>query len=303
MKTHLKGLIPAAFTPMHEDGSLNLAQVKPLVAHFLADKVSALYICGSTSEGPSLTIEERLAIATAFVDAANEKLPVIVQVGHDSLAEARKLATHAQKIGAFAISAVPPSYYQIGSIEALIACLAEVAAAAPELPFYYYHIPSVTRVNFNIIDILSRAAEQIPTLAGLKYSNYAVFELQACVEFQSKRFDVFFGCDEMLTSGLAGGIQAAVGSHYNFAAPLYHRIIDAFQRGELDEARKLQSLSINLVRTVFRYRGLPAFKAIMKFIGVDCGPTRLPHVALTADELNALKKELAEMGFFEWGRG
>lgn len=298
----LKGLIPAVFTPMREDGSLNPDQVVPIVEHLLSDKVAALYVCGSTGEGPSLTSEERMATAKMYVEAVGGHLPVIIQVGHNSLAEARKLAEHAQKIGADAISAVPPSYFKINSLNTLVSCLTEITSAAPDLPFYYYHIPYVTGVNFDMVEFLHKGAEHIPKLVGIKFSNFTVFEFQACLEYQDGRFDILFGSDEMLTSGLAGGAQGAVGSTFNFAAPLYNKIINAFQQADMAEARRLQALSVKMVRVLYRYRGQSAFKGIMKLIGVDCGPNRLPHVTLNSDELTALKKELDDVGFFEWAR-
>jgi len=213
-----------------------------------------------------------------------------VQVGHNSLAEARNLAAHAQAIGADAISAIPPTYFTIDSLGTLIDCLVEIASAAPQLPFYYYHIPQITGVNFDMVEFLRHGAERIPSLAGIKYAAFKIFELQACLEFQNGRFDIPFGCDEMLFSGLGAGAVGAVGSTFNFAAPLYHRIITAFREGNVDEARAYQSLAVNMIRLCYRYRGMSAIKAIMKLIGLDCGPNRLPHVTLKPDELEALRK-------------
>ena len=120
MKKRFDGIIPAVFTPMNKDGSVNLDLITKLVDHYLSDQVEALYVCGSTGEGPLLTTEERIATAKAYIQATAGKIPVIVQVGHDSLAEACKLANHAQTAGADAMSAVPPSYFKIPSLNILV---------------------------------------------------------------------------------------------------------------------------------------------------------------------------------------
>jgi N-acetylneuraminate lyase len=97
---------------MHRDGSLNLNAVKTIVENYLYEEgISALYVVGSTGEGASLSGHERRATAETFVNAADARLPVVVQAGHNSLTEARQLATHSQQIGAAAFSAVPPSYF------------------------------------------------------------------------------------------------------------------------------------------------------------------------------------------------
>ncbi len=113
---------------------------------------------------------------------------------------------------------------------------------------------------------------------------------------------MLFGSDEMLLSGLCGGAHGAVGSTYNFAAPLYHKIIHAFEGGDLTEARRLQGLSVKMLRHLFDYGGHPAFKAMMKFIGLDCGPSRLPLVTLRSDQLATLESEMEALGFFDWAR-
>ena len=297
----ITGLVPATFTPMHEDGSLNLAQVQTIVDHLATQQVTALFVCGSTGESAALTTAERQATLEAFVTAATGRIPVIAHVGHTSLAAARLLAAHAQQVGAAAIAALPPFYVKPASVDVLVACMAEIAAAAPELPFYYYHIPGLTGVNLDMVEFLRQGAERIPTLAGIKYSSPTLYEFQACLDAAGGRFNLLFGVDEMLLSGLATGAHGAVGSTYNFAAPLYHAIMQAFAAGELAEAQRLQRLSAQMVRTVVgRYRGAAALKAMMAFAGLDCGPTRLPQVALTPAEIEALHGDLATLGFLEW---
>ena len=297
----ITGLVPATFTPMGEDGSLNLAQVPPIVDHLVTQQVTALFVCGSTGESAALTTAERQATLEAHVRAAAGRVPVIAHVGHTSLAAARVLAAHAQQVGAAAIAALPPFYVKPASVDVLVACMAEIAAAAPDLPFYYYHIPGLTGVNLDMVEFLRQGAERIPTLAGIKYSSPTLYEFQACLAAAGGRFNLLFGVDEMLLSGLAAGAHGAVGSTYNFAAPLYHAIMQAFAAGELAEAQRLQRLSAQMVRTVVgRYRGAAALKAMMAFAGMDCGPTRLPQVALTPAEIEALHGDLATLGFLDW---
>lgn len=303
MQHDYTGLFAAVFTPMHKDGSLNPAQVQPIVDYLVKTEICGLYVCGSTGEGPSLSSDERRAVAAAYVEAVrlrHRKLPVIVQVGHNSLAEARALASHAQTIGADAISAMPPSYFKLRSLETLIDCLSKIASAAANLPFFYYHIPSVTGLDFDMVEFLRRGRKRLPNLAGIKYSDTTIDEYQACLRFANQQFSVLFGCDEMLLSALCIGASGAVGSTYNFAGPLYQRVIKACKRGKLAEAQKCQALVVDMIRILYRYRGQSAFKAAMKLIGLDCGPSRLPLETLKPEELRAMEEDLKRIGFFDW---
>ncbi|MBN1149052.1 MAG: dihydrodipicolinate synthase family protein [Anaerolineales bacterium] len=298
----ITGIVPAVFTPMRPDGELNLAMVAPIVERLIDQGASALYVCGATGEGPSLTRQERMAVTQAYVDAVARRLPVIVQVGHNSLRAARQLAEHAASIGADAISATPPHFFKIDSPETLLQCLAEISAGAPYLPLYYYHIPRLTAIHIDPPDLLRLGGERLPALRGLKYSDFTIYDLQACVELDGGRFNVLFGSDEMLLSGLIGGAQGAVGTTYNFALPLYRRIYQAFRRGDIVEAQQLQGLSVKMVRALNRHAtactNLPPMKALMKIIGLDCGPLRLPLLSLNEAQTEALQEEMKAIGLF-----
>jgi N-acetylneuraminate lyase len=298
----ITGLVPATFTPMRADGSLDLARVAPMVEHLLAYEVGALFVCGTTGEGALLTTDERKATLEAFVAAARGRTPVVAHVGHAGLADARELAAHAQRAGAAAVSALPPSYFKPASVELLVASIAQIASAAPELPFYYYHIPGFTGVTLDIAEFLRQGAERIPNLAGIKYTAPTLYEFQSCAAVSDARFDLLFGVDEMLLAGLATGARGAVGSTYNLAPRLYNELIACFAAGDLAGAQRLQLLSVRMVEVIKRYRPLPAQKAMMSFVGIDCGPTRLPMQAMTPEETASLEHELAQIGFLEWMR-
>ena len=297
---HITGLVAPVVTPMHSDGSLRLELAGQIVNHLERSGVAGVFVCGSTGEGPSLSIAEREDTAEAFAEAARGRLRVIIHVGHNALGEARKLAAHAQKLAADAIAMSPPSYFKPTNAQTVARCIRDVSDAAPELPIYYYHIPVLTGVHVPMIELLRIAQTECPSLAGVKFTLEDVMDLQQCVAFAGGRYDMLFGRDEMLLSALVVGVRGAIGSTYNYAAPLYVRMINAFERGELAEARSLQHSATQLVDVVHRHRGPACHKAMMKFVGIDCGPCRLPLVPLTAEEEKELEADLREIGFFEW---
>ena len=298
----IEGIVPAVFTPMKKDGSLNLEMVAPIVDQLIADRATALYVCGSTGEGPSLTSEERKEVAEKYVDVAAGRIPVIIQVGHNSLYKARELAAHAQEIGANAISAVPPMYFKPESVDILLTCLAEITSGAPDLPFYYYHIPRIAGVEIDVVEFLKKSKDHTPTLVGVKYSTFTLYEFQACLELDNGKYNMLFGSDEMLLAGLATGAKGAIGTTYSFATPLYLKIIKAFERGDIDEARYYQSCSVRLVETLGNYNFRAALKGMMSVIGLDCGPQRLPQLTLSPNDVESLKRDMTAIGFFEWWR-
>nr|WP_233148412.1 dihydrodipicolinate synthase family protein [Rhodopirellula sp. MGV] len=299
LNQRLSGLIAAACTPFDSTGQINTEPIPSLVDHLIGCGTQGLYVCGSTGEGISLSTDERMRVAEAYVAAAKSRVPVLIQVGHNSTAEARRLAQHAAQIGADAISATCPSYFKVTDASTLAACMADIASAA-DLPFYYYHIPSLTGSAIDMPEFLGVAGSSIPTLVGLKYTDTKLFEFQACLELDDRRFDVVWGCDEMLLGALATGTQAAIGSTYNIAAPLYRQIIEATEQGDLVVARKLQSCAVGMVRVMCRYPFHAALKAVLGRQGFPIGACRLPLRNLSAQQETSLFADLDAIGFFDW---
>ena len=124
----------------------------------------------------------------------------------------------------------------------------------------------------------------------------------ACLQADGGRWDVPWGIDEWLLGALATGARGAVGSSYNFAAPLYHALIAAFERGDLPAARVAQHRSTQLIALLARHGYMGAAKATMAMLGVDVGPARLPNGSLGDEGTRALRGELETLGFFDWIR-
>jgi N-acetylneuraminate lyase len=300
INSSMGGLIAAAVTPLKSDGTLRLEQVEVIVDRLIEQGVSGLYVCGSTGEGMSLSDAERRAVAEAYIKAVRGRIRVMVQVGHNSLAAAVELARHAQQAGADALSATCPSYFSLDSLQTLIESMAQVAAGAPELPFYYYHIPVLTGVDGDMVDFLRLAGEQIPNLRGLKYSLPKLNEFQLCQEFDHGRFDILWGVDEMLLGAAVTGARGAVGSTYNIAPAAYLRILEAVNEGRLEEARFWQSRASRMIRVLTSYPFHAALRETMKLLGMECGPCRLPLRSLTVAQAAQLRCSLEQIDFFDW---
>jgi len=302
MTKHIKGLVSAPYTAMNPDCSVNLEVIERQAGFLKNNGVKGAFICGTTGESMSLTTRERKDIAGRWAEVAPDGLKVIVHVGHTSIEDCKTLGAHAREIGAWGIGAMAPCFFKPQNVEDLVSFCAEVAASAPSLPFYYYHIPSMTHVNFPMISFLEQASDQIPNLAGIKYTYEDLMDFQLCLSFEEGRFDMLYGRDETLVCGLSLGARGAVGSTYNFASPLYNKLIEAFEDGDLAGARKLQKKAVDLLQLLFQSPGSfhAVGKSIMTMLGVDCGPVRSPLSNMTKMDYENLKAGLEKIGFFEY---
>jgi N-acetylneuraminate lyase len=194
---------------------------------------------------------------------------------------------------------VAPSYFKPTSVGNLVACCASVASAAPDTPFYYYDIPALTGVRFPMPQFMEQAATAIPTFAGLKFTNFDLGEFQSC-QAATGDYDLLWGVDEFYLAALALGARGAIGSTYNFAPTLAHRVEQSFAAGDWKAARQAQLRIVQLVGILAGYGYLPAAKSVMAMLGVEVGPARLPYETLTVQQAATLRSDLEALGFFHW---
>ena len=288
----IKNLVAAAYAPMKSDGSLNTSLIKNYSQFLIQNKISGVFINGSTGDFTSLTVEERKAITKAWSEVKSKDLHVIDHVGHTSLKVSKELATYASdKVDA--ISVIAPFYFRINSIDKLVYFCKEVAACAPNIPFYYYHLPVLSGADLNMKDFLEKAEKEIPNLAGIKFTNNNLIDYQHSKKVCNQKFNILFGYDELFINSLPLGATGWVGSTYNHLAPLYYKIKEHFENGQMEEASDLQTKAIRFVEILNSKGGFNgAGKGFMKTLGIDLGPSRFPHTTLTDSDYLKIKEEL-----------
>ncbi len=297
----LEGLIAAAHTPMNDDFSVNYGQVSTQAGHLAKLGVRGVFVGGTTGECQSLTVCERQKLFEAWSTAARDnEQTLVVHVGHNCLPDAQDLVRAASDSGANAICAMAPTFFKPVDPEALCDWFVELTRPAPELPFYFYDIPVMTGVTIDTRKFLDLARERLPAFAGVKYSNDDDDLFQACVSNNGDDVSFLYGVDDRYLDGLTMGCHGAVGSTYNFAAPLYRRIQTAFEQGDIDAAKANQAKSTGMI-DMFKARDyIPTAKAVMALVGVDCGPVRPPLKRVTKAKIDQLQLDLDAMGFFDW---
>ena len=192
------GLIDAPFTPFYENGEVNYEPIPAYAAMLQKNGMQGVFINGSSGEGYMLTDEERMKLAETWVAAAPEGFKVIVHVGSCCVKASRKLAEHAQKIGAWGVATMAPPFPKIGRVEELVKYIEEIACGAPELPFYYYHIPAFNGAFLPMVKLLEAVDGRVPNFAGIKYTFESIYEYNQCRLYKNGKFDMLHGQDETI---------------------------------------------------------------------------------------------------------
>lgn len=281
---------------MTADGlSLNLGLIKPFAEYLVANGVNGLWLNGTSGEYASLSLSEKKAIVSAWMETKEVQsgaLTVISHVGSNSVVDSIELAKYSAEKGVDAIAIIAPSYFKPASELEIAKWIAEVARAVPLTPVFYYHIPSMNGVNSQVNRVLSLARDMSPNVVGCKFTDTRLDDLNLCV---AKGFNILVGSDTLFLSALLQGAQGIVGIGLNFNGKSYKAIYDGFKEERKSEAMAVQQKIAEMFVEFTGYDLIKIGKWFMKEKqGFDMGPTRLPKGEVTEKEADAIKTKVIE---------
>jgi dihydrodipicolinate synthase/N-acetylneuraminate lyase len=292
--TVLDGVIVALLTPVDRAGRVDHGALRQLVEQLTSRGVSGVSPLGSTGEGYSLDLDQRLAVVETVAASVPAGTPVIPGVfAHNHEQAVAEIAAYAGR-GGTAVLAAPPAYYPLNAAEqhAYFARLADATA----LPLVIYNIPVYTKIVIAPA-VAARLAEH-PQVAGLKDSGrdlgYAASLLDAVAAAgpAAAGFSVLTGTDSMLVSYLLAGARGTICANANIVPEVVRAAYDAMAAGKLEEALRYEA-RLRAVQGVFTPGATAAYKAAMAAGGTGERWLVPPRLALsdaeTADLVGRLK--------------
>lgn len=293
-------IIAAAFAPMSADKNVYVKALDRYSSYLQAHKVSGVFINGSTGDFPSLTTAERKSITLEWAKHRLPSFKVIDHIGHTSLKIAKDLALYAaDKVDG--IAAIAPYYFKPKTMDSLLEYCAAIAECAPNLPFYYYHLPILTGVDFVMAEFIEKVTKRIPNFRGIKFTHDNFDDFVKCKEFEQAGYEMLFGFDEYFLDSLNKGANGWVGSTYNHLMPLYFEIYRLSLSGKVVEAQKLQNKVLEFVEILNSFGGYNGVsKGLMTYLGVELGPSRYPHHTPNEATFHRILNQLEASGIAEY---
>lgn len=268
------GVVPPLLTPMTDDQQIDLQALEQHTNWLVEKGVHGLMPCGTTGEGPLLTLSERKRALEAVMKVAAGRVPVMPHVGAAATREAIELARHAAGLGVDAVSAVSPYFYRLTD-EALIEHFRRIAEAVPDTPVFLYNIPQ------NSGNSISHAAAEAlvalcPNVIGIKDSSGSLENLRGYIGLRQGSFQVVCGSDGLVFAALEAGALASISGNANVFPEVVVELYSAFRRGDLDCARQQQAL-LDQIRAALRDgTSLALLKRALGFRGLAGGSVRSP---------------------------
>ena len=276
-----KGVFPANPTPVKSDGRINEKALEKIIQDNLAHGVDGFWIAGSTGEGPVMSEVQRETTARIAGETISGRGLSIMHVGAISSESAAKGARAARKYGCDAICCVPPFFFR-GGDQMIIDHYKRVADASDGLPFFVYNLPQLTQVEITP-DLMEKIVDAVPNVVGLKHSAMNFGDIRLFADMGLKCFS---GNGTLPLPALTMGAVGTVDAPLSLAPWHYAELYDAWERGDIETAQRLQDGVLEIVNVV-RMFGAPA--AVTKLIlterlGIACGRPIPPVTDLTDEQ-------------------
>jgi N-acetylneuraminate lyase len=292
----------AVVTEFDACGAATTKNVDRYAAHLKREGCVGVFVCGTSGESMSLSMDERERLAEAWATSgAQHGLRVIVHVGCDAPLDAERLARHAAARGVAGVAAMAPRFVKAANADALADYCASIARAAPATPFFYYHFPLATGVATKPSDLVRAAlAGRIPNFAGMKFSDSDMWEYGECCDADADgRLAFLPGFEAQTLAHLPYHPRESYGTvslSFSLLAPLHRDVADAFYAQRGVEAHALQATSRSFFRAVTPFGWTQAVKLALVDRGILDSPLcRAPSRNLSPDERDALRRVFRDL--------
>lgn len=287
----MKGPYSAIFTPFSTDGAVDFDMLVRIANYQLQQGIEGFFVTGSTGEGLLLTFDERLAVIKQVIEVCRDKATVVAHVGHPSTDFAARLAKESADAGADWVAAVGPIYHGT-TFDGAMRHYSAISSAS-DLPFMIYSLGGVIEPRRDV------AFFELPNVCGLKYTGANFYSVQQLARFVDRPIALMSGFDEQFVAGQSFGFQGGIGTTFNFAPKIYSDIYRQYHSGSIHEAARLQAEINKVTDLMVQSENWSYRKAIMRYIGLDCGSARPPYAPLTEQEFERYAAQLDELGVLQ----
>ncbi len=295
----LRGIIPPMATPLASVDSLDIPGLEKLIEHILSGGVHALFILGTTGEGPALSYKLRRELIERVCRQVGTRVPVLVGITDTAYTECLHMAEAAARAGAAAVVAAPPYYFQFSQSDILR--LIESLASESALPLYLYNQPELTKISFSPATV-ARASE-MPNVWGLKDSSGEIGYIKQVLALIGNKpeFSVLVGPEHLLAEALECGAHGGVPGGANIFPTLPVRLYQAFLDGKKNEMQELQAEMVEIGSPIWNSGEnesgyLRRLKCALSVLGVCSGLPTWPYRQSTPEEQKQIEDHLRQHG-------
>ena len=286
----IEGVLPAIITPFTKDNEIDREGLQQNIGFLIENGVSGIVPCGTTGESATLSIEEHEKVIEISVECST--VPVIAGTGSNNTTEALELTRFAKDAGAAGALLITP-YYNKPNDKGMLAHFKKIANEV-DIPMILYNVPSRTGINLKPELVAELAKES--NIVGIKEASGNLGQITQIIEMtHDEDFVVLSGDDALTLPIMALGGSGVISVVANVAPKLTVSMVEAFRKGDMEEAKKLNLALAPLIRAIFLETNPIPIKKAVELIGLPAGDLRLPLASMSEDNERKLRKALNDL--------
>ena len=288
----LRGCGTALVTPFTESGEIDEAALRAFVDWQLAEGIHFVVPCGSTGEAATMSPQEHRRVVEITVEQVNGRVPVAAGAGSNDTKKASALSKEMHAAGVTHLLHTSPMYNKPPQ-RGIVAHFRAIADAV-DLPLIVYNVPGRTGSNVEAATTLELAAHE--NITAVKEASGNVAQIAEIIRNRPESFTVLSGDDALTLAVLAEGGDGVISVTSNVVPKLASRMVEAFDAGEVEEARDIaHRLSPWTTAAFIESNPIPA-KAALAMMGRIKNVLRLPLVTMKESHNATLRAALETAG-------
>lgn len=286
----IEGVLPALITPFTKDDKIDKQGLQQNIEYVIKGGVSGIVPCGTTGESATLSIKEHEKVIDIAIDCSD--VPVIAGTGSNNTSEAIELTKYSKDAGADASLLITP-YYNKPNDRGMLEHFKAISNKV-DIPIILYNVPSRTSINLKP-EIVSELAKE-SNIIGIKEASGNFEQVTRILELtQNEDFFILSGDDALTLPIMAIGGKGVISVVANVAPELTVSMVNAINRGKMEEAGKLHLAMAPLIRSMFLETNPIPVKKAVELIGLHAGHLRLPLSPLSDENLKKLEAVMNDL--------
>lgn len=274
-KFDLQGTGVALVTPFHKQGNIDFTSLGRLIDHTIEGGVDYLVSLGTTSEYPTLSSQEQLAVVEFTIEKVENRVPVVLGMGGNDTRSLVDKIRHTDLSSIAAILSVAP-YYNKPNQKGLYAHYKAIAEAS-NTPIILYNVPGRCGVNMTAETTL-QLANDFSNIIGIKEASGNMAQCMEILANKPQGFTVVSGEDALVLPMIALGAQGVISVAANAYPNIMSELVTHSLKSNMKQARAVHEKLLPFSNAIFDEGNPTGIKAALEIMGICQNNLRLPLV-------------------------
>lgn len=282
----------AIVTPFHRQRNINFTSLGNIVEHVINGGVDYIVCLGTTSEVPTLTSQEQMAVLDCMIDLVDKRVPIVLGMGGNNTSELVDRIAKTDLSEVSAILSVTP-YYNKPSQKGIYEHFKAIAEAS-SVPIILYNVPGRTSSNISA-DTCLQLANDFPNIIGIKEASGNFSQCMEILAKKPKNFQVISGEDALTMPLMSVGMTGIISVTANAFPKEVSTMINLCLKGDYKKAKDIHYKLLSFTNAIFEEGNPAGIKTALEIMQISQSYLRLPLVKVSKPLSNKIENLINEI--------